>query len=134
MEEKYLHRGLMEYQDLKTRSRFMPRTFSSNTTPPLICEYQIDRFYLYQLQQLSLDDRAFQIYGPVLSFSLLLGICSCDSDEHKKRLAEVFKIVEETGTYDLTEQELIFAAKTAWRNAPRCIGRIQWNNLQVLLQ
>lgn len=55
----------------------------------------------------------------------------CDGDEHQKRLTEVNKTVEETGTYDLTEQELIFAAKTAWRNAPRCIGRIQWNNLQV---
>ncbi|KAL9981801.1 hypothetical protein ACROYT_G010554 [Oculina patagonica] len=55
----------------------------------------------------------------------------CDSDEHKNRLAEVFKTIEETGNYDLTEKELIFAAKTAWRNAPRCIGRIQWNNLQV---
>ena len=64
---------------------------------------------------------------------LLLVIYSRDSDEHKKRLAEVFNTVDETGTYDLTEKELIFAAKTAWRNAPRCIGRIQWNNLQVLL-
>lgn len=54
-----------------------------------------------------------------------------NSDEHQKRLAEVIKSVEETGTYDMTEKELIFAAKTAWRNAPRCIGRIQWNNLQV---
>ena len=61
-------------------------------------------------------------------------ICSCDGDEHQKRLAEVNKAVEETGTYDLTEQELIFASKTAWRNASRCIGRIQWNNLQVYVE
>lgn len=35
------------------------------------------------------------------------------------------------GTYQLTETELIFGAKLAWRNAARCIGRIQWSKLQV---
>ncbi|XP_068736413.1 nitric oxide synthase 1-like isoform X2 [Montipora capricornis] len=54
-----------------------------------------------------------------------------NSDNYQNRMAEVMKSVEETGTYQMTEKELIFAAKTAWRNAPRCIGRIQWNNLQV---
>ncbi|XP_039248117.2 nitric oxide synthase 1-like isoform X2 [Styela clava] len=49
----------------------------------------------------------------------------------KKRLAEVVESIEKTGSYQLTEYELIFGAKTAWRNAPRCIGRIQWNKLQV---
>ena len=43
----------------------------------------------------------------------------------------VTKEIETTGTYQLTGDELIFAAKQAWRNAPRCIGRIQWSNLQV---
>lgn len=41
------------------------------------------------------------------------------------------KEIETTGTYRLTGDELIFATKQAWRNAPRCIGRIQWSNLQV---
>ncbi|XP_027562464.1 nitric oxide synthase, endothelial-like, partial [Neopelma chrysocephalum] len=27
--------------------------------------------------------------------------------------------------------ELAFGAKQAWRNAARCVGRIQWNKLQV---
>ena len=49
----------------------------------------------------------------------------------KKRLSEVTESIETSGTYQLTEYELIFGAKTAWRNAPRCIGRIQWNKLQV---
>ena len=31
----------------------------------------------------------------------------------------------------MTEKELLFAAKTAWRNTPRCIGRFQWNSLEV---
>ena len=36
-----------------------------------------------------------------------------------------------TGTYHLRESELVFGAKQAWRNAPRCVGRIQWGKLQV---
>ena len=50
---------------------------------------------------------------------------------HTDRLNEVEKSIDETGTYELTEPELIFGAKMAWRNAPRCIGRIQWNKLHV---
>ncbi|NP_001290142.1 nitric oxide synthase, inducible [Meleagris gallopavo] len=52
-------------------------------------------------------------------------------EEHLARLETVTKQIETTGTYHLTKDELIFAAKQAWRNAPRCIGRIQWSNLQV---
>jgi len=40
-------------------------------------------------------------------------------------------LIKKTGTYELTFEELDFAVKQAWRNAPRCIGRIQWSNLQV---
>ncbi|XP_046532202.1 nitric oxide synthase, inducible [Equus quagga] len=52
-------------------------------------------------------------------------------EEHLARLEAVTKEIETTGTYQLTGDELIFATKQAWRNAPRCIGRIQWSNLQV---
>lgn len=41
--------------------------------------------------------------------------------------------VAATGTYQLRESELVFGAKQAWRNAPRCVGRIQWGKLQVWL-
>ncbi|KAM5273466.1 nitric oxide synthase, inducible [Ctenodactylus gundi] len=51
--------------------------------------------------------------------------------EHLARVEAVTKEIETTGTYQLTGDELIFATKLAWRNAPRCIGRIQWSNLQV---
>ncbi|XP_022086266.1 nitric oxide synthase, brain-like isoform X2 [Acanthaster planci] len=54
-----------------------------------------------------------------------------DTPAHKKRLQVVVESIEKKGTYDLTETELILGAKTAWRNAPRCIGRIQWTKLQV---
>ena len=54
------------------------------------------------------------------------------SDEHSARLEEVLQSIEETGTYELTLQELEFGAKTAWRNAPRCLNRIIWNTLHVI--
>ncbi|KAL4224321.1 Nitric oxide synthase [Mactra antiquata] len=52
---------------------------------------------------------------------------------HLNRWAEVEKAIlnSEHGTYELTTAELTYGAKTAWRNAPRCIGRIQWSKLQV---
>ncbi|XP_007935745.1 nitric oxide synthase, inducible [Orycteropus afer afer] len=52
-------------------------------------------------------------------------------EEHLARVEAVTKEIETTGTYQLTGDELIFASKQAWRNAPRCIGRIQWSNLKV---
>ncbi|XP_069471112.1 nitric oxide synthase, inducible [Ambystoma mexicanum] len=52
-------------------------------------------------------------------------------EEHLARLETITKEIEATGTYQLTEEELTYAVKQAWRNAPRCIGRIQWSNLQV---
>lgn len=55
------------------------------------------------------------------------------SGAHEARLHQIQKDIEATGTYHLTETELIFGAKLAWRNAARCIGRIQWSKLQVTL-
>uniref|UniRef100_A0A4W4EZ26 Nitric oxide synthase, inducible n=1 Tax=Electrophorus electricus TaxID=8005 RepID=A0A4W4EZ26_ELEEL len=52
-------------------------------------------------------------------------------EEHLARVDEVTREVETTGSYQLTTEELTFGAKQAWRNAPRCIGRIQWSNLQL---
>lgn len=51
------------------------------------------------------------------------------SDELTARLDEISREVEATGTYTPTAKELEFGARTAWRNASRCIGRIQWQNL-----
>lgn len=47
------------------------------------------------------------------------------------RLAAVRGEIEEKGHYDLTYEELVFGARTAWRNAPRCINRIIWRQLEV---
>nr|XP_056713755.1 nitric oxide synthase, endothelial [Euleptes europaea] len=54
-----------------------------------------------------------------------------ESKAHLQRLQEVEQAISETGTYQLLEAELIFGAKHAWRNAARCVGRIQWSKLQV---
>ena len=48
-----------------------------------------------------------------------------------RRLREVRASIESTGSYEHTPQELVFGARTAWRNAARCIGRLYWNNLTV---
>ncbi|TRY71240.1 hypothetical protein DNTS_014985, partial [Danionella cerebrum] len=52
-------------------------------------------------------------------------------EEHLSRVEEVTMEINATGSYQLTVKELEFAVKQAWRNAPRCIGRIQWANLQL---
>uniref|UniRef100_A0A2K5C5V2 Nitric oxide synthase n=1 Tax=Aotus nancymaae TaxID=37293 RepID=A0A2K5C5V2_AOTNA len=53
------------------------------------------------------------------------------SKAHMERLEEVNKEIETTSTYQLKDTELIYGAKHAWRNASRCVGRIQWSKLQV---
>nr|XP_036849380.1 nitric oxide synthase, brain isoform X1 [Manis javanica]XP_036849381.1 nitric oxide synthase, brain isoform X1 [Manis javanica]XP_036849382.1 nitric oxide synthase, brain isoform X1 [Manis javanica]XP_036849384.1 nitric oxide synthase, brain isoform X1 [Manis javanica]XP_036849385.1 nitric oxide synthase, brain isoform X1 [Manis javanica] len=53
------------------------------------------------------------------------------SKAHMERLEEVNKEIEITSTYQLKDTELIYGAKHAWRNASRCVGRIQWSKLQV---
>lgn len=55
------------------------------------------------------------------------------SPAHDARWKEVTTDIERTGTYELTETELVWGSKQAWRNAARCIGRIQWAKLQVTL-
>lgn len=44
---------------------------------------------------------------------------------------QVQQEIEATGDYTLTYEELVFAARTAWRNAPRCVNRIVWRQLEV---
>ncbi|XP_032898999.1 nitric oxide synthase, brain isoform X1 [Amblyraja radiata] len=53
------------------------------------------------------------------------------SEAHIQRMENVTKEIETMGTYQLKDTELIYGAKHAWRNAARCIGRIQWSKLQV---
>ncbi|XP_055642693.1 nitric oxide synthase isoform X2 [Toxorhynchites rutilus septentrionalis] len=53
------------------------------------------------------------------------------SPAHDARWQQVQKEIESSGSYNLTETELTYGAKLAWRNSSRCIGRIQWSKLQV---
>jgi nitric-oxide synthase len=47
------------------------------------------------------------------------------------RIDQVRRQVETEGTYKHTTAELVFAARVAWRNSSRCIGRLYWRSLQV---
>jgi nitric-oxide synthase len=48
-----------------------------------------------------------------------------------ERLRQVRAQIESEGTYDHTPAELTFAARVAWRNSSRCIGRLYWRTLRV---
>lgn len=54
-----------------------------------------------------------------------------NSAAHETRWKQIEIEVKLSGGYQLNDLELIFGAKTAWRNSARCIGRIQWSKLQV---
>lgn len=48
-----------------------------------------------------------------------------------KRWSEIVHEIRATGSYTHTFEELEYGARLAWRNAPKCIGRISWKNLIV---
>ncbi|WP_028546698.1 nitric oxide synthase oxygenase [Paenibacillus taiwanensis] len=54
------------------------------------------------------------------------------ADYTEQRLAEIRASIDDTGTYEHTNEELIHGAKMAWRNSNRCIGRLFWNTLHVV--
>lgn len=47
------------------------------------------------------------------------------------RMRQVRAEVAQHGTYRHTAAELAFAARVAWRNSSRCIGRLYWHALRV---
>merc|ERR1719348_219613 len=49
----------------------------------------------------------------------------------EERIAEVIAQMKANGKYRQTSDELVWGAKTAWRNAARCSGRIVWKTLRV---
>ena len=53
------------------------------------------------------------------------------ADPPADRLERVRREIESTGTYRHTTAELTFAARVAWRNSARCIGRLYWRSLRV---
>ncbi len=47
------------------------------------------------------------------------------------RWAKVEADLNADGYYEITSEELEYAGQLAWRNSPRCPGRIQWKNLKL---
>jgi len=48
-----------------------------------------------------------------------------------RRIWQVRREIEASGTYWHTPAELAFGARVAWRNSSRCIGRLYWQSLRV---
>merc|ERR550519_1732522 len=51
--------------------------------------------------------------------------------DQKTRLHQIGNDVAFKGTYDLTKEELEWGVRMAWRNAPRCPGRMIWKLLHL---
>lgn len=51
--------------------------------------------------------------------------------DRARRWVEIQEEVNATGTYTHTYEELAYGAQLSWRNASKCIARIQWNNMVV---
>ncbi|MEV0005968.1 nitric oxide synthase oxygenase [Micromonospora sp. NPDC050980] len=54
-----------------------------------------------------------------------------DTPGHIQRWWDVRAEIHATGTWRPTYDELAYAARAAWRNAGRCIGRARWSSLIV---
>ena len=52
--------------------------------------------------------------------------------EIQARMHEIQKQIEQSDIYEHTFEELVHGTRMAWRNSNRCIGRLFWNNLNVL--
>ena len=53
------------------------------------------------------------------------------SQPQAAREKEVLQQLRLTGSYSLTQDELVWGARMAWRNAPRCPARVIWKRLRV---
>jgi len=54
-----------------------------------------------------------------------------DLGSPERRIWQVRREIEATGTYWHTPAELAYGARVAWRNSSRCIGRLYWRSLRV---
>ena len=52
-------------------------------------------------------------------------------EDRARRWAEIQEEVHATGTYTHTYEEVAYGAQVSWRNASKCVGRIQWNNMVI---
>jgi len=78
-------------------------------------------------------------YGPSAPDSLLFSaeefITLFHAENHlgspDRRMWQVRREIESSGTYWHTPAELAYGARVAWRNSARCIGRLYWRSLRV---
>jgi nitric-oxide synthase len=52
--------------------------------------------------------------------------------QFQQRMDEIATEIHNIGTYIHTTDELTYGAKLAWRNSNKCIGRLFWQNLNVI--
>jgi len=64
-----------------------------------------------------------------------LHLLHCESSDSaypiESRLEYIHRSLQQTGSYAKTSEELAEAARIAWRNNIRCIGRLHWRSLEV---
>ncbi len=78
-------------------------------------------------------------YGPSAPDSLLVSAEQFITLFHRenglgppdRRIWQVRREIEASGTYWHTPAELAYGARVAWRNSSRCIGRLYWRSLRV---
>ncbi|HEY9675879.1 MAG TPA: nitric oxide synthase oxygenase [Waterburya sp.] len=54
-----------------------------------------------------------------------------EPEDKARRWKEIQEEVHATGTYTHTYEEVAYGAQVSWRNASKCVGRIQWNNMVI---
>ncbi len=86
------------------------------------------RYSLPSRRQLSGDIR---LLARAEGFLALFHAENPEAGSLKERMRQVRREIESEGTYWHTEAELTFAARVAWRNSSRCIGRLYWRSLRV---
>ena len=66
------------------------------------------------------------IFSSIINFYVI----NIREKDFEKRWEMVSAAIRKNGIYELSADELYFGARTAWRNAPRCVGRKVWNSLK----
>lgn len=58
--------------------------------------------------------------------------CQLSDDVREARKTAILAEIKETGTYQLTFDELQHGARVSWRNAPKCANRKFWDTIDLL--
>ena len=86
------------------------------------------RFSSHSRRQLSGD---LALLAEAERFLALFYAENPDAGSPSERMRQVRRDIAAEGIYWHTAAELTFAARVAWRNSSRCIGRLYWRSLRV---